>query len=160
MGEIVKPLDPNDFKVVKIYSFTDPFSKKRASVGYQRPLSSIYDSKKNDEFDERFESWLKEHKFEDVEMIVAQNILFEGQIDYLHRRFVRLPQSKLSIIAHGNYTMDEMIENGQIEGCKLEFPIYWNVCDDYRLSDEGGIMVFDKDKEKYFFEVLESLKAF
>ncbi len=63
---IIKLIDPKDYKVVKVFSFIEPFTQKTAYDGYKRPLPVSYNASIFDDFDQNMLMWLQSMNLDNV----------------------------------------------------------------------------------------------
>ena len=152
----IKLLNPEDFKVINVYSFIDKGINKMGYVGYYRPLTPTYNKNINDTFDTMFERWLGELNLQDVHRVAREDIFFEGQMENFTHIFANTrPSASLFITAHADYTYDEMIKMGEIEAYNCILPIFWNAKSDDMLLDEGGMVTYDKNNEAYLRDIVK-----
>ena len=154
----IKLLNPNDFKVINVYSFVDKGINKMGYVGYYRPLTPTYNKNVNDKFDTRFERWLGELNLQDVQRVAKEDIYFEGQMENFTQIYANIkPSTTLFFTAYADYTFDEIMDKGIIEACNCNLPIFWNTMSADVLLDEGGIMTYDKNDEAYFLDIFKNI---
>lgn len=151
-------IDPQKFEVVKVYSFFEPYTGKSAYVGYYRPYSKNYNHAFNDDFDTTFVEWLKNMNLQNVQRVASEDIMFDIQKPRIQQIYDGgRPSTMLALTCHGNYTMDEIMQLRQINGCTIDIPVHWNSVTSDFLIPLGGVMTFDKTKESYFLEVLNTI---
>lgn len=154
----IKILNPNDFKVINVYSFVDKGINKMGYVGYYRPLTPTYNKNVNDKFDARFEKWLGELNLQDVQRVTKEDIYFEGQMENFSQIYANTkPSTTLFLTAHADYTFDEIMNKRIIEAYNCNLPIFWNTTSADVLLDEGGIVTYDKNEEAYFFDIFKNI---
>lgn len=155
-----KIIDPQQFKVARVISFNDVFTNKQGFVGYLRPLTPSCSKKNLDDFDNSFMDWLKSFNLDNVHYVNCADIIFEDQIPQLQRIYNNgRPTSKLLLTCHGDYNFEELKQIGQIEAKLLDLPIYWNAIDNSTLLDNGGVVTFDKTKEKLYFDTIDNIES-
>ena len=109
-------------------------------------------------FDRSIIVWLKSLNLKNVDFSHSENIIFDHQRPQLSKIYEGgRPSSKLSFTCHGNYTFEECITMGQINSILLELNVFWNTMSKKTPSIIGGVMTFDKNKEKYYFDVIKSI---
>lgn len=156
----IQLIDPQKFEVVKVYSFIEPYTGKSAYVGYYRPYTETYNSGITDDFDKRFFEWLRVLNLNNVQMVLGENIMFDFQKPRIEQIYNGgRPSTKMALTCHGDYTMDEMMQKGKIEGYVIDFKIYWNSIDNNYLMPLGGVLTFDKGKEQYLMETLSKITS-
>lgn len=151
-------IDPQKFEVVKVYSFIEPYTGKSAYVGYYRPYTKNYNRNLNDDFDSKFVEWLQSMNLHDVQNVVSEDILFDIQKPRIQQIYDGgRPSTIMSLTCHGDYSMDEVMQMGQICGYAINIQVYWNSIANNFLMPLGGVMTFDKTKEAYFLDVLSKI---
>lgn len=157
---VIQLIDPKKFEVVKVYSFTEPNTGKSAYIGYYRPYATTYNSSITDDFDKLFFEWLQRLNLINVQMVHGENIMFDFQKPRIKQIYDgNRPTTTMAITCHGDYTMDELIQKGKIEGFAIDFKIYWNSLDQNCLMPLGGVLTFDKGNEQYFMDTLSTITS-
>lgn len=153
-------LDPQKQKVARIISFNEPFTKTKGFIGYLRPLTSSYSKDTIDDFDNSLKDWLESFNLENVHYVNCTNIIFEDQISQLQRIYNNgRPTSKLLLTCYGDNGFEELKQIGHVKTRLLDLPIYWNALDKSIQLDNSGFVTFDKDKEAYFFEIIDNIES-
>ena len=151
-------ISPEDFKVARVISFMDEFTECAGTVCYMRPHTIEYNKDTFDDFDRSIIVWLKSLNLKNVDFSHSENIIFDHQRPQLSKIYEGgRPSSKLSFTCHGNYTFEECITMGQINSILLELNVFWNTMSKKTPPTIGGVMTFDKNKEKYYFDVIKSI---
>lgn len=151
-------ISPEDFKVARVISFMDEFTECAGTVCYMRPRTIEYNKDTFDDFDRSIIVWLKSLNLKNVDFSHSENIIFDHQRPQLSKIYEGgRPSSKLSFTCHGNYTFEECITMEQINSILLELNVFWNTMSKKTPSTIGGVMTFDKNKEKYYFDVIKSI---
>ena len=151
-------IDPQMFEVVKVYSFVEPYTGRSAYVGYYRPYSKYYNHGFNDDFDTTFVEWLKNMNLQHVQRVASEDIMFDIQKPRIQQIYDGgRPLTVLALTCHGNFSMDEIMQMGQIKGYTIDVPVHWNSISSNFLMPLGGVMTFDKTKESYFLDVLSTI---
>lgn len=154
----MKLLNPEDFKVIRVFCVEDAFYGVSAYIAYVRPWSGDYSKDKPDSLDIKIEEWLKSLNYKNVRMVAKDNICFDIQMPQYKQIYGGgRPTSKLSLICHGDYTTDEMISMGQVNAFSLELTIYWNTTRKEVALDNGSVFTFDKKEEKFFLTSLSNV---
>ncbi len=161
MKEIqLKMIDPNDFEVIRVISFTVPHLEYGGIIVYRRPLTTTYKEDCPDEFDESLLKWLQQFNLKDVVLSHSKDILFDNQLkDYQQIYDGGRPTTQLLLTCHGDYTIDELMVKGKIDARIIELPIYWNSLAKTSLPDVSGVVTFDKEKEQYYFDTISKIKS-
>lgn len=153
-----KVLTPAEFKVLKVYSFHDPVTGFSGYVYYLRPLTSDYDKRVFDDFDKQFEEWIRSMNLDNVMMAHSEDIIYEGQLDYILNILQKYKhKDKMYLTCHGDYSMEEIMQNHEITGFAIDLNVYWNARETDVVLSPGGMFTFDKNKEQYFLDVLNAI---
>ena len=157
---MVQFLNLEDMKVAHVISFIDKFTQKKGTICYLRPLTMHYNDKEFDEFDCKLQDWLRSMEFQDVTLVHHKNVLCAGRIETLQKCYCSSSiKSQLCLICHGDYTDDEIMNMGRFKAKKLELNVYWTTMQRDCVADRDEMVKFDKNREAYFFEVIESIKG-
>ena len=152
-------INPEDFKVARVISFIDDFWGCSGTVCYMRPLTIKYNKDTFDDFDKSIIEWLKSLNLKNVDINYSGNIIFDHQKSQLSKIYDGgRPCSKLSFTCHGNYSFDEIVTMGQIKTIHLDLNVFWNTMKN-TPSTLDVVMTFDKNKEKYYFDVIKSITS-
>ena len=158
MKKTLKLLRPEEFKVLKMYSFLDPVTGFSGYVYYLRPKTSNYSKSSIDDFDAQFMEWVKSMNLNNVVMAYCEEIYYEGLFDLFMSRFqVYKLRDKMYLTCHGDYTVDEIMEKKEIAAFVLDLNVYWNAKSTDIVLSPGGTFTFDKKREDYFMDVLNSI---
>lgn len=147
-------------KVARVIRFREEIKGIEGTICYMRPLTPNYDKDKSDIFDNSMIEWLESFQLKNVKVICSENILFDNQVSILSRIYDGgRPKTELSLICNREYT-DEVIDyNEGIKTRMLSLNIFWNTNNTKLLSDINGAVLFDKDKEEYFFDVIKGITS-
>lgn len=155
-----KLIDPKDFQVARVISFYDSTINKNAKVCYFRPMANGYNKTTLDDFDKSIVEWLKGLNLQNVDICHSDDIVFDHQKPQLEKIYNGgRPSSKLILTCHGDYSMEEFMAMGKIDASVLELNIYWNALSANVMPDQGGVMTFDKTKERYYFDVIKQIRS-
>ena len=72
-------INPDEFKVIRVISFRDEYTKRVGTVCYMRPYALDYKKEILDDFDHSMIMWLKSLNLNNVEFIRSEDILFDYQ---------------------------------------------------------------------------------
>ena len=158
MIKTLKILRPEEFRVLKLYSFRDPVTGFPGYVYYLRPKTESYSKTSVDEFDVKFMDWLKAMNLNNVAMAHSEVIFYEGQLEYFMSCFqVYKRKDKMFLTCHGDYTVDEIMAKKEIAAFVIDLNMYWNARETDIILSPGGTFTFDKNREKYFMDVFNSI---
>ncbi len=153
-------IKPDEFKVVRVISFRDKYTKRFGTICYMRPYALDYNKGILDDFDNSMIIWLKSLNLSNVELIYSEDMLFDYQLPQLLRIYNGgRPSSKLSLVCHGDYSHDEFVAMGQIDAVCFELNVFWNADKNDLCPQLSGIMTFDKNKENYYRDVIKTIKS-
>lgn len=155
----MKVLKPEDFKVLRVISFQERFSNKVGKICYFRPMTEDYQQGASDEFDASLLEWLKAQNLVNVDLDISSDVWFEHQIDDIQKIYLRKVKTQLSLTCHGDYSIDELTAMGKMNAKILKLNVYWDTLDKDRVYDMGNSVTFDKTKEKYYFEAIDSVES-
>lgn len=159
---ILKLINPDEFKVVRVISFRNEYIKKVGTICYMRPYTQDYRKDILDEFDHSMIAWLKSLNLNNVEFVYSADVLFDYQLPQLSRIYDGgRPSGKLSLVCHEDYSQDEMISMGmgQIDAICIELKVFWNADMDATIPMLCGIMTFDRNKKDYYFDVVKTITS-
>ena len=157
---ILTLINPEEFKVVRIISFRDEYTKRFGTICYMRPYALDYKKETLDDFDHSMIMWLKSLNLSNVEFIYSEDILFDYQLPQLSRIYNGgRPSSKLSLVCHGDYSHDEFVAMRHIDAVCFELNVFWNAAKNDLCPQLDGIMTFDKNKENYYRDVMKTIKS-
>ncbi len=158
MIKTLKILRPEEFRVLKLYSFRDPVTGFPGYVYYLRPKTESYSKTSVDEFDVKFMDWLKAMNLNNVAMAHSEDIFYEGQLEYFMSCFqVYKRKDKMFLTCHGDYTVGEIMAKKEISAFVIDLNMYWNARETDIILSPGGTFTFDKNREKYFMDVFNSI---
>ena len=153
-------INPDEFKVIRVISIRDEYTKRSGTICYIRPYALDYKKETLDDFDHSMIMWLKSLNLNNVEFIRSEDILFDYQLPQLSRIYDGgRPSSKLSLVCHGDYSHDEFVAMGQIDAVCFELNAFWNADKNDLCPQLSGIMTFDKNKENYYRDVIKTIKS-
>ena len=153
-------INPDEFKVIRVISIRDEYTKRSGTICYIRPYALDYKKETLDDFDHSMIMWLKSLNLNNVEFIRSEEILFDYQLPQLSRIYDGgRPSSKLSLVCHGDYSHDEFVAMGQIDAVCFELNVFWNADKNDLCPQLSGIMTFDKNKENYYRDVIKTIKS-
>jgi len=159
MVTTIKLMNPEDFRVARVISLIDNYTKSRGYITYLRPLTQSYNKSVIDDFDNSMIDWIKELKYQEVQFVHASDVVFDYQKPQIEKIYNGgRPSSKLLLTCHGDYSFEELVKLGQINAKKLDLPIYWNALGNTNILDNGGVFTFDKSRERDFFEIMEKIE--
>ena len=157
---ILTVINPEDFRVARVISFRDEISKISGVVSYMRPFTTDYNQSTLDDFDHSMIRWMESLNLNNVRFTHSEDILFDYQIPQLSRIYnCGRPSSKLNLICHGDYSPEEFISMGQIYATCIELNVFWDTIKKDTLPQLSRTVTFDKNKEKYYFDVIGSLSG-
>ena len=153
-------INPDEFKVIRVISIRDEYTKRSGTICYIRPYALDYKKETLDDFDHSMIMWLKSLNLNNVEFIRSEDILFDYQLPQLSRIYDGgRPSSKLSLVCHGDYSHDEFVAMGQIDAVCFELNVFCNADKNDLCPQLSGIMTFDKNKENYYRDVIKTIKS-
>lgn len=153
-------INPDEFKVIRVISFRDEYTKRFGTICYMRPYALDYKKETLDDFDHSMIMWLKSLNLNNVEFIRSEDILFDYQLPQLSRIYDGgRPSSKLSLVCHGNYSYDELVAMGQIDAVCFELNVFWSADKNDFCPQLSGIMTFNKNKEIYYRNAIKSITS-
>ena len=157
---ILTLINPSDFKVVRVISFRAEYIKRSGIICYMRPYAIDYRKGTLDDFDHSIIAWLKSLNLSNVKLIYSEDILFDYQLPQLSQIYNGgRPSSKLSLVCHGDYSLDEFVKMGEIDTVCFQLNVFWNADKSDILPELGGTMTFDKNKEDYYHNVIKTITS-
>lgn len=155
----MKVLKPEDFKVLRVISFQERFTHAIGKICYFRPMTKHYQQGASDEFDTSLLEWLKAQNLVNVGLDSCTDVCFENQVNEIQKIYMRETMTQLSFTCHGDYSIDELTAMGKMNAKILKLNVYWDTLDKDRVYDMGNSVTFDKTKEKYYFEAIDSVES-
>lgn len=155
-------INPEEFKVVRVISFCDEYTKRTGTICYMRPYTQDYKKEILDDFDHSMITWLKSLNLKNVKFVHSENVLFDHQLPQLSRIYDGgRPNNKLFLVCYEDYSQDEMIVMGvkQINAICIELKVFWNTDMNAAIPLLCGAMTFDKNKKDYYFDVVKTITS-
>lgn len=153
-------INPDEFKVARVISFRDEYIKKNGKICYMRPYTQDYKKEMIDDFDQSIIEWLKSLNLDNVSLIHSEDILFDHQLSQLSQIYDGgRPSSKLSLVCQGDYSNDDFVAIRQIDAVCFKLNVFWNADKNDTFPVLEKSVTFDKNKEKYYFDVIKSITS-
>ena len=154
-------IKPEKYKVARVITFKDNFNNLSGTICYMRPLSNSYNKETLDDFDNSMLIWLQSFNLKNVKLIYSTNIIFNNQISQLNKAYNGgRPHNDLSFICYGNYPLEEFVTMKQINAINIKLKVFWNTTsNNSMLPILNGVVSFDKNKEKYYFDTIKSVTS-